>query len=90
MATHPTGIKLDDQTRMRLQALGEKADRTPHWIMKTAIEHYLTEQERYWQEREEDMQRWQDYQMTGDAVAHEDVSEWLQSIGTSDKRPCPR
>ena len=89
MSIISTGIKLDEETRNRLQTLGQKIDRSPHWLMKTAIEHYLEEQERYWQEREEDMKRWQDYQLTGDAVPHSEVSEWLASIGTDDERPCP-
>ncbi len=82
-------IKLDEQTQGRLRELGEKMDRTPHWLMKTAIEKYVTEQEKYWQEREEDLDRWNDYLATGDAVPHEDVSVWLESIGTSSEKPCP-
>lgn len=84
------GIKLDDQAKLRLKALGEKMDRSAHWIMKTAIEQYLTEQERYWRERQEDEDRWEHYLLTGDAVAHDKVALWLESIGTPAELPCPR
>ena len=90
MGTISTGIKLDESIRDRLQALGERAERSPHWLMKTAINQYLDEQERYWQERDEDMARWKEYQMTGEAVSHGDVTKWLDSIGTDEELPCPR
>jgi hypothetical protein len=38
----------------------------------------------------EDMQRIQSYRKTGHAIAHEEVSAWLQSRGTDDELPCPR
>ncbi len=90
MRTHTTGIKLETETRDRLQSLAEKMDRSPHWVMKTAIEHYVSQQEQYWQEREDDMQRWQDYQLTGDGVPHDQVAAWLDQFGTDDETACPR
>lgn len=85
-----TGIKLGSELRERLKVLGEKLDRAPHWIMKTAIEQYLSQQEQYWREREEDTRRWEHHLMTGDAVAHERVSVWLESVGTAKEQKCPR
>lgn len=85
-----TGIKLDKETKKRLKALGEKLDRSPHWIMKTAIESYIDEQERYWQEREKDMKRWEHYMLTGESVPHEKVSAWLDTIGTDKETECPK
>ena len=82
-------IKLDEQIQDRLKELGEKIDRSPHWLMKTAIDKYLTEQEAYWREREEDLARWNDYLVTGGAIPHEDVSKWLDSIGSENEKPCP-
>ena len=84
-----TGVKLDPQTRERLQVLGVRTQRSPHWLMKAAIEKYLQEQEAYWREREEDAQRWQAYQRDG-GVSHTAVAEWLDSIGTQGEVPCPR
>jgi len=85
----PQSIKIDEKTRDRLKDLGEKMDRSPHWLMKTAINKYITEQEAYWKEREEDLARWNDYLVTGDAIPHEDISKWLDSIGTENEKPCP-
>ncbi len=84
------GIKLDDQTRERLRALGELRDRSPHWLMKTAILEYLEREEAYEREKREDMERWERYQLTGEAVAHDAVKEWLEGIAAGQRRPCPR
>ena len=85
-----TGIKLPEQIRERIKTLGQKMDRSSHWIMKTAIERYLDDQERYWREREEDMQEWQDYLAVGEGVPHGQVKAWLESIGTKEEKECPR
>jgi hypothetical protein len=39
--------------------------------------------------REEDLQRLQNYRETGHGIPHEQVSEWLASIGTDNEQPCP-
>jgi len=84
-----TGIKLDKSTKDRLKSLGNQIDRSPHWIMKTAIEEYLTNQERYWQERQEDLARWENYQLTGEGIPHADVGKWLDDIATGKEPSCP-
>ncbi len=38
-------IKLDEQVENRLRELGEKMACSPHWLMKTAIDKYITEQD---------------------------------------------
>lgn len=84
------GIKLDDATKRRLKDLGEKRHRSPHWLMKTAIEDYLNREERYEREREEDEARWEQYQLTGQAVSHEAVSVWLADLAAGKVSKCPR
>ncbi len=84
------GIKLDDKTRNRLKELAEKRNRSPHWLMKTAIESYLEREELYEQEKAEDMARWEHYQLTGAAVSHETVTDWLQKLAEGHDAPCPK
>jgi predicted transcriptional regulator len=84
-----TGIKLDETLHARLKALGALKDRSPHWLMRTAIEEYVTREEREERERQEDLARWQRYQLTGQAVPHDQVTAWLDSIGTDHEGPCP-
>ena len=84
-----TGVKLDEQTKARLQNLGNQLDRSPHWIMKTAIEEYLTKQERYWQERHDDQARWEHYQLTQEGVSFEEMDKWLGKLADGEEAQCP-
>lgn len=83
MATSSNAIKLDDQTRERLKKLGEKRDRSPHWLMRDAIEQYLKREEAYEQEKSEDMARWEQYLLTGRAIANADVERRLQKMANT-------
>ena len=74
------GLKLDDDTRARLQRLGETRDRSPHWLMKTAIVEFLDREERIEQERLEDERRWQHWVETGAHVDHDDMLVWLDQL----------
>ncbi|HUY68175.1 MAG TPA: ribbon-helix-helix protein, CopG family [Alphaproteobacteria bacterium] len=87
--TTTQGVKLDEQTQKRLKALGKARDRSPHWLMRTAIEDYLDREEKYEREKREDMKRWENYQLTGKAIPHEAVVKWLDALaeGKPAKRP---
>ena len=37
-------------------------------------------EEKYEQEKREDMERWERYQLTGDAVPHEKAVEWIENL----------
>ena len=80
MTTPTIGIKLDTETRERLQRLGQRRDRTPHWLMKTAIREYLEREEHVERERLEDAERWRRYQETGAFIAHADMTQWLDGL----------
>ena len=80
MSTTTQGIKLDESTRARLKALGEIRGRTPHWLMKTAIQRFLEQEEVTEREKREDMDRWEQYQLTGKAVTHDAAAKWLKSL----------
>ncbi len=83
-------VKLDVETRERLQALGTARRRTPHWLMCEAIQLYLEREEREERERALVRERLARYDATGEYVAHEDVDAWLKSWGTDNELPRPR
>lgn len=74
------GIKLDDETQRRLKDLAAKRDRSPHWLMRTAIDNYLEHEEKYELEKSEDMKRWENYELTGQAIDNTSVKTWLQKL----------
>ncbi len=84
------GVKLDDTTEQRLAALARIRNRSPHWLMCKAIETFLDREERYEQEKREDMERWERYQLTGDVVSHEKAVEWIENLAQGKVTDCPK
>jgi predicted transcriptional regulator len=86
MATTTVGVKLDDETRARLKKLGEAKRRSAHWLMREAIDRYLQAEERYEQEKAEDLARWQRYLETGAHSTHEEMTTWLDDLAEAAAR----
>ena len=74
------GIRLDDETRDRLKRLGEKRDRSPHYLMKAAIEAYLRQEEAVEAEKALLAERWQHFELTGETVPQSDMKVWAASL----------
>jgi predicted transcriptional regulator len=83
------GIKLDDDTQTRLKSLAAKRNRTPHWLMRSAIEDYLNREEQYEQEKSEDMKRWEQYLITGKYIDNEKMEDLLGDLSSSKKSVWP-
>lgn len=81
------GVKLDDNTQQRLKALALKRDRSPHWLMRTAIESYLVREEQYELEKAEDMQRWEQFELSGRAIDHSTAENWLKKLANGKNEP---
>ncbi len=84
------GIKLDEETSRRLKALAEERNRSAHWLMRAAITDYLDREERYEQEKKEDMAEYEEYLLTGKAIDNETVTEWLNTLAHGKKAPWPK
>ena len=74
------GIRPDDSTSRRLKRLAKERDRTPHWLMREAINRYLESEERYEQEKQEDAARWEQYVLTGRAIPASEMNQWLDEL----------
>ncbi len=83
MPTTTVAIKLDQDTKDRLKALGEARDRSPHWLMKQAIARYLDAEEAFEQEKAEDEAVWQRYLESGGFLDDDEVAEWLDGLARS-------
>lgn len=57
--------------------MAEKKKRSPHWLMRSAIEDYLQREEQFEKDKAEDMARWENYLITGKAIDHEKVERSL-------------
>jgi predicted transcriptional regulator len=84
------GIKLDDETSARLKALGEVRNRSPHWLMRTAIDDYLKREEQYEQEKAEDLAEYESYLTSGKAIDNATVTAWLSELVNGKKAAWPK
>jgi predicted transcriptional regulator len=81
-------VKLADDERARLASLASTRKRSSHFLMREAIQQYLTREEARQSFREEADEAWRDYQKTGLHATHEEVKAWVDSLGTRrPKRP---
>ena len=78
-------IRVPTEVRLRLDKLAKALKRTRSWLAADAVEHYITEQERYVALLEQ-----ADREVTaGRFVSHDKVARWLQSWGTKNELPPP-
>ena len=84
------GFELDARTQERLQELGRLRDRSPHYLMLTAIEEFLDREEARENEKREDRERWERYQLNGEHVSNEQVCDWLEKRERGEKSERPR
>jgi len=82
-------VKLDNETYGRLKALGEVHKRSPHWLMKEAIQQFLDREEEAERIRQDTLKRLKNYEATGKTVNHEAIKAWLKTWGTDQEGKCP-
>ena len=83
-------IKLDDETNNRLKALAQQRNRSAHWLLRDALQRYLAEEERYEREKAEDIAEYEDYLLTGKAIANDTVISWLTELANGKKTAWPK
>ena len=82
MPSKTVGIRLDENLQKRLKSLGEKRDRSPHYLMKAAIEAYLQEEEAIEAEKSLMQSRWDRFELTGDTISQHDMQAWAWALGS--------
>jgi predicted transcriptional regulator len=85
-----TGIKLDSETKIRLDKLASIKERKPHWLIKKAIAEYLEREEEKEKMLQEDRERWEEFMLTGYSIENDVVSDWLDALARGEKKPCPK
>ena len=83
------GVRLDEQLENRLSALAAKTQRSKSFLAKEALIRYIDEEERQQRENDLTIKRWEEYQETGETVSNESMTNWLDSWGTDQEKPCP-
>jgi predicted transcriptional regulator len=88
-STSTTSLKLDVEMKARVQRLAESQRRTSHWIMREAIEEYVSRQEKRLSFLNDAQAAWQDYQRTGLHLTNEEVGDWLAKIEAGEYAELP-
>lgn len=86
----PVALKLDADTKERLQALAASRQRSAHWLMKEAVVQYVQREERQEALRQDALKAWSDYQDTGLYVSAEEAYAWLDQLEQGDDVPPPK
>lgn len=79
-ATHPVAVKLDPNVLGRIKELAKARHRTPHWMMREAVEQYVEREEKREGLRQDALAAWAEYQATGQHVTHADADDWFAKL----------
>ena len=76
----PISVKLDQETRLRIESLAKSRRRSSHWIMGEAIQQYIEREEKREAFRQAGIRAWNEYQETGLHVTFEAADAWLSKL----------
>ena len=88
-AARPISVKLDLDTRTRIERLAAVRRRTTHWMMREAIQQYVEREEQREAFRQATLQAWDEFQTTGLHATADAVEAWLAGWGTDNEPPAP-
>ncbi|MDQ2988899.1 MAG: CopG family ribbon-helix-helix protein [Pseudomonadota bacterium] len=76
----PMSVKLDPDTRARLDRLAQARRRTPHWMMREAVGQYVEREEKREVFRKDTLKAWEEYRTTGLHVTAGEADAWLAQL----------
>ena len=85
-----TSLKLDIKIKERLQRLAAARRRSPHWVMREAIEQYVEREEKREQFRQDALAAWTHYQTTGLHVTADEADSWLAKLEAGKQAAPPK
>ena len=84
-----SSVKLDEELKGRVQQLAQTRRRSAHWIMREAIAQYVDREEKREALRQDTLNAWEEFQVTGLHASAEEVDKWLASWGSETELPTP-
>ncbi len=85
-----TSLKLDVEIKERVRRLASARRRSPHWLMREAIEEYVEREEKREQFRQDALAAWAHYQTTGLHATAEEADAWLAKLEAGKKAATPK
>ncbi len=84
-----TSVKLDDDLKSRVQQLAGLRQRSPHWIMREAIQQYVDREEARAKFDQHTLDSWKHFQETGLHITGDELFAWMDTWGTEDESGPP-
>ncbi len=85
----PTTLKVDQDIKERIKRLADARHRTPHRVMLDAINEYVEREEKREAFRQDGIRAWEEYQMTGLHLTHDEADAWLALLEQGQDVPPP-
>ena len=85
-----TTLKLDSAMKERVHQLASARRRSPHWVMREAVEQYVEREEKREQLRQDALAAWADYQTTGLHLTAEEADVWLAKLEAGKRAAIPK
>jgi predicted transcriptional regulator len=82
-------VKLDETTKERMRRLAAARRRTPHYLMREAIDQYLQREEARESFKQEALAAWAEYEETGLHLTGEEIERWLRGWGGESDAEAP-
>ncbi len=75
-----TTLKIDPDTKERVQRLADVRQRSAHWLMLEAIRQFVDREEKREAFRQDGIKAWNEYQATGLHLTMEEADAWLSKL----------
>jgi len=85
-----TSLKLDSAIKERVHRLASALRRSPHWVMREAVEQYVEREEKREQLRQDALAAWAGYQTSGRHVTAKDADAWLAKLEAGKRAAVPK
>ena len=85
-----TTLKLDIESKDRVNRLASARRRSAHWLMREAVEQYVEREEKREQLRQDALAAWAGYQATGLHVSAGEADAWLAKLEAGQRAAIPK
>lgn len=89
-ASSVTSLKLDPEMKERIQRLASARRRSPHWVLREAVEQYVEREEKREQFRQAALAAWNHYETTGLHATAEEADAWLSKLEAGKDAAAPK
>ena len=84
------GVRLEADLETRLENLAQRTHRSKSYHAKEALKLYIEREEIKEKRDQQSIERWEQFQEDDDSIANDSVTNWLDSWGTEQEKPCPK